>query len=100
MSNDISDNLVSVDQLLNELSAACISAASFVDSVTSAKANAGMASVRYVVPSMKVSVRLSLTNSGQKVKGILFSKTTEGFSAETLSQIEMNIVAVPAGGGT
>jgi hypothetical protein len=44
---------------------------------------------------MKISVKLSLTNSGSTVKGILFSKTTEGFSAQTLSQIDIDIVAVP-----
>lgn len=55
--------------------------------------------VRYVVPSMKVSVKLSLTNSRPKVKGALFSCSTEDFNAQTLSQIDVDIGAVPANGG-
>lgn len=92
MANDIAENLVDVDELLNTLSSACIRTAGFIDSVTASRPG-----TRYVVPSMKVSVKLSLTNSSQKVKGVLFSRSTEGFSAETLSQIDIDIVAVPPG---
>ncbi|MBX3606622.1 MAG: hypothetical protein KF788_15190 [Piscinibacter sp.] len=91
MANDIAENLVDVDELLNTLSSACIRTASFIDSVTANRPGG----TRYVVPSMKVSVKLSLTNSSQKVKGVLFSRNTEGFSAQTLSQIDIDIVAVP-----
>lgn len=90
MANDIAENLVDVDDLLNKLGTACIRAAGFIDSATSNRPG-----MRYVVPSMKVSVKLSLTSSGSTVKGVLFSKTTEGFSAQTLSQIDIDIVAVP-----
>jgi len=95
MANDIAENLVEVDKLLDALSAACIGAANRI--AGSASAPGAPVGLRYVVPSMKISVKLSLTNSGSTVKGILFSKTTEGFSAQTLSQIDIDIVAVPPG---
>jgi hypothetical protein len=97
MSNEITESLVSVDELLQTLGAACIATASRIETVSNSTALGGR--MRYVVPAFKVSVRLSFTKTGDSVKGILFWKKTEGVSAEALSQIDMEIVAVPRDAG-
>ena len=91
--SDISDNLVGVDELLRTLGQACFGAARQIDSLNDSAALGSK--MRYVVPSFKVSVKLSFTNTGGTVKGVLFWKKSEGFSSESLSQIDMEIVAVP-----
>jgi hypothetical protein len=51
--------------------------------------------VIYTIPSMKVSMKVSLTSTREQVKGILWWKTQQGSSTESLSQIELEIVAIP-----
>jgi hypothetical protein len=51
--------------------------------------------VIYTIPTMKVSMKVSLTSTREQVKGILWWKTTQGSTAESLSQIELEIVATP-----
>jgi hypothetical protein len=57
-----------------------------------------VSSLRYTVPEFRVKVRLSFTNTGEKVTGVLFWKRTEGAGSEVPNEIEMNIVAVPRSG--
>ena len=93
MSDNISENLVGVEELLNTLAGSCLKAAQQVEQLSN---NPLLdRSVRYVVPSFKVSVKLSFTKTGNEVKGILFWKRSEGESSEALSSIDMEIVAVP-----
>ena len=91
--SDISDNLVGVDDLLMSLGQACFATARQLDALNDSERLA--CKVRYVVPTFKVSVKLSFTKTGDTVKGVLFWKQTEGASRETLSSIDMEIVAVP-----
>jgi hypothetical protein len=51
--------------------------------------------VIYTIPSMKVSMKVSLTSTREQVKGILWWKTQQGSTSESLSQIELEIVAIP-----
>lgn len=94
--SDISENLVGVDELLQALGDACVRSANRIETISNSER---VSSVRYTVPEFRVKVKLSFTKTGEKVTGILFWKKTEGVSAETLSEIEMNIVAVPRSGG-
>ncbi len=93
MSNEIAENLVGVDELLQTLGESCVRTAARIEEISNSSALG--ASVRYVVPQFRVSVKLSFTKTGETVKGILFWKRSEGASSETLSEIEMNITAVP-----
>lgn len=93
MSDNITENLVGVDELLRTLASSCLDAAKQVEQLSN---NPLLnPSVRYVVPSFNVSVKLSFTKTGNEVKGILFWKKSEGDSTEALSSIDMQIVAVP-----
>lgn len=93
MSNEIAENLVGVDDLLRTLAHSCMRAAEHIETVsTSPLMNPAL---RYTVPAFRVNVKLSFTKTGDEVKGVLFWKRSEGFSNEALSEIEMNIVAVP-----
>lgn len=100
MANEITDNLIPVDVLLKSLAGSCLQAAHEVSSqsATLGPDGRGLLPVRYVVPSFTVNVKLSFTRSGSEVKGLLFWKRSEGETHETLSNIEMQIVAVPAQG--
>ena len=51
--------------------------------------------VRFILPSLNVCVKLSLTQTGNEGKGILFWKRSEGSSSESLNSIDMQIAAVP-----
>jgi len=51
--------------------------------------------VIYTIPTMKVSMKVSLTSTKEQVKGILFWKSSQGSTSESLSQIELEIVAIP-----
>jgi hypothetical protein len=93
MSDNISENLVGVDELLRTLANSCLSAAQQVEQASQDEANGS--TVRYIVPSFNVSVKLSFTKTGNEVKGILFWKRSEGDTTEALSSIDMQIVAVP-----
>jgi hypothetical protein len=93
--SDISENLVGVDELLQTLGDACVRSASRIEAISD---SARVGSVRYTVPEFRVKVKLSFTKTGGNVTGILFWKKSEGFSSESLSEIEMNIVAVPRTG--
>lgn len=90
--SDISDNLVGVDELLRTLGQACFGAARQIDSLNDSAALGSK--MRYVVPSFKVSVKL-VHQHRRHGQGVLFWKKSEGFSSESLSQIDMEIVAVP-----
>lgn len=93
MSDNISENLVGVDELLRTLAGSCIETAKHVEQMSN---NPLLdPAVRYIVPSFNVSVKLSFTKTGNEVKGILFWKRSEGSSTESLSSIDMQIVAVP-----
>jgi hypothetical protein len=92
---DIADSVVGVDELLRTLSDACIRSAHLIEITSARSANSG--GVKYVVPQMRISVKLSLSTSGGTVKGVLFTKKSEGFAAESLSQIDIDIAAVPQG---
>jgi hypothetical protein len=93
MSDNITENLVGVDELLRSLAGSCLAAAQQVEQLSN---NPLLdRSVRYIVPSFNVSVKLSFTKTGNEVKGILFWKKSEGDSTEALSSIDMQIVAVP-----
>ncbi|MBS0444406.1 MAG: hypothetical protein JSR59_00510 [Proteobacteria bacterium] len=93
MSDNITENLVGVDELLRTLAGSCLAAAQQVEQLSN---NPLLdRSVRYIVPSFNISVKLSFTKTGNEVKGILFWKKTEGDSTEALSSIDMQIVAVP-----
>lgn len=93
MSDNISENLVGVDELMRSLARSCLEAAKQVELLSNSPALDR--AVRYIVPSFTVSVKLSFTKTGNEVKGILFWKSSEGSSSETLSSIDMQIVAVP-----
>ena len=93
MSDNISENLVGVDELLRTLDGSCLEAARQVEQLSNHPLLDR--SVRYIVPSFNVSVKLSFTKTGNEVKGILFWKKSEGSSSEALSSIDMQIVAVP-----
>jgi len=93
MSDNISENLVGVEELLRTLADSCLHAAQHVEQVSNSPKLDHP--VRYIVPSFKVSVKLSFTKTGNEVKGILFWKHSEGESSEALSSIDMEIVAVP-----
>lgn len=93
MSNEITENLVGVDDLLRTLAQACMETARHVDQVSDDPRLDRP--VRYVVPSFRVNVKLSFTKTGNEVKGLLFWKRSEGETSEALSEIEMQIVAVP-----
>jgi hypothetical protein len=93
MSDNITENLVGVDELLRTLATSCLDAAKQVEQLSN---NPLLdRSVRYIVPSFNVSVKLSFTKTGNEVKGILFWKKSEGATTEALSSIDMQIVAVP-----
>ena len=93
MSDNITENLVGVDELLRTLAGSCLAAAQQVEQLSN---NPLLdRSVRYMVPSFNLSVKLSFTKTGNEVKGILFWKKSEGDSTEALSSIDMQIVAVP-----
>lgn len=93
MADNITENLVGVDELLRTLAGSCLEAAKQVEQLSN---NPLLdRSVRYIVPSFNVSVKLSFTKTGNEVKGILFWKHSEGNSTEALSSIDMQIVAVP-----
>jgi hypothetical protein len=93
MAGEITENLVGVDELLQTLASSCLEVANHVDLVSnSARLDHP---VRYTVPAFRVNVKLSFTKTGNEVKGVLFWKQSEGFSSESLSEIEMQIVAVP-----
>jgi hypothetical protein len=51
--------------------------------------------VVYTIPKMKISMKVALSSTKTQVKGILWWKTQQGTTAESLSQIELEIVAVP-----
>jgi hypothetical protein len=93
MSDNISENLVGVEELLRTLADSCLGAARQVEQLS----NSPMLdpAMRYVVPSFKVSVKLSFTKTGNEVKGILFWKRSAGETSEGMSSIDMEIVAVP-----
>jgi hypothetical protein len=93
MSDNIAESLVDVDELLKSLAKSCLKAAEQVD--LDSNDPTLNRSVRYVVPSFNVSVKLSFTKTGSTVKGILFWKKSEGDRSESLSSIDMQIVAVP-----
>lgn len=93
MSDNISENLVGVDELLRTLARSCLEAAKEVELLSNSPTLDR--AVRYIVPSFNVSVKLSFTKTGNEVKGILFWKRSEGSSSESLSSIDMQIVAVP-----
>jgi hypothetical protein len=93
MSDNISENLVGVEELLRTLADSCLEAAKHVELISN---NPLLdQAVRYIVPSFNVSVKLSFTKTGNEVKGILFWKRSEGSETEALSSIDMQIVAVP-----
>jgi hypothetical protein len=52
----------------------------------------------YTIPKMSLSVKLGLSFSKAKVKGIFFSKSTTESSVQALSTINLDIVAVPRSG--
>lgn len=93
MSDNISENLVGVEELLKTLADSCIQAAQHVEQVSNSPLLDP--AVRYIVPSFNVSVKLSFTKTGNEVKGLLWWKRSEGSSTEALSSIDMQIVAVP-----
>lgn len=96
MTTEISETLVPVDDLLLSLSDACIRTANRIEAVTSSSALGG--GHRYAVPSFKVTVKMSFTKTGDTVKGVLFWKKSEGFESQSLSEISMDIVALPRNG--
>lgn len=100
MASEITDNLIGVDELLKTLARSCLQAALEVEKVATEIGPDGrnLLPVRYVVPQFTVNVKLSFTRTGSEVKGLLFWKRSEGETAESLSHIEMQIVAVPAKG--
>lgn len=95
MTTEISETLVPVDDLLLSLSHACIRTAHGIEAITSSSKLSDHH--RYMVPSFKVTVKMSFTKTGDTVKGVLFWKKTEGFESQSLSEISMDIVAVPRG---
>lgn len=96
MSNEIAENLVGVDELLQTLGQSCLKTATQIEAIS----NSGLlgSDTRYVVPAFRVNVKLSFTKTGGSVKGLLLWKRSEGFSSESLSEIEMQIVSVPRSG--
>ncbi len=49
----------------------------------------------YTIPKMKVSMKVALSYSQNEVKGILWWRSQEGSKVDSMSNIEMEIVAIP-----
>jgi len=98
MAGEITENLVGVDELLRTLAGSCLAAARTVEAISNDDPLLN-SSVRYAVPAFRVNVKLSFTKTGNEVKGILFWKQSEGVESSALSEIEMQIVAVPRAAG-
>jgi hypothetical protein len=86
---------VNLTELLQRMTAACTASAQKLQADMSQPPWRG-SPVVYTIPRMKVAMKVALTSTKTEVKGILWWKTQQGTTAESLSQIELEIVAVPA----
>ena len=86
---------VDLTELLQRMTAACTASAQQLQAQMSQPPWSD-SPVVYTIPRMKVAMKVALSSSKTQVKGILWWKTQQGTSAESLSQIELEIVAVPA----
>lgn len=92
-SGDQADTSMEVTELLSSMTMACTNAAHQLRE----EMRTGIwqdSPVEYVIPSMKVSLKLALSSSGKRVTGV-FKRNTEEQSAESVSQIDLELVAVP-----
>lgn len=85
---------LSLDDILRQLTDACTASARQLQR-TMAQPEWRDSPVTYTIPSMKVNMKVALTASKQNVKGILWWRTQQGVTSEALSQIEMELVAIP-----
>ena len=81
-------------ELLTRMTAACTASAQQLQEQMS-KPPWRDSPISYTIPTMKVSMKVALSSTKTQVKGILWWKTQQGTTAESLSQIELEIVAVP-----
>lgn len=81
-----------IDDLLNRMTTACVTSAQSLDQ--SMRSEQWTMPQEYHIPQMKLSLKVAMTISDKKVKG-LFRKTTTGSESQSTSTIELDIVARP-----
>ncbi|MBI1397786.1 MAG: hypothetical protein GC151_17580 [Betaproteobacteria bacterium] len=91
---DRAETELSLDEILKQLTDACTTSARQLQ-IAMEQPEWRDSPVIYTIPGMKVNVKVGLTATKERVKGILWWRTQQGTTTEALSQIEMDIVAVP-----
>lgn len=81
-----------IDDLLNRMTTACVTSAQALDKAM--QSDEWTMPQEYHIPQMKLTLKVAMTISDKKVKG-LFKKTTTGSESQSTSTIELDIVARP-----
>ena len=87
------DVVFGIDELLKDINLAFLSATQALQDAQGTAEWKGP--VMYCMPKMQLTIQLSLTYSENKVKGILWSKTSTASEQHVLSTIQVELVAVP-----
>ena len=91
---DKAETEIDLSELLGQLTGACMESARRLDAQMRGDAWKD-SPVVYTIPTMKVTMKVALTSSRERVKGILWWRTQQGETTQSLSQIELEMVAVP-----
>lgn len=90
-----SEQAIELEKLMNHFSNALTSTVVALDSAFTHDPKLAQRPVIYQIPKMSVSIKMSLTVSQGKVRGIFWNKTQEGKSEEVVSTITLDFVATP-----
>lgn len=91
---DKAEMALALDDILGQLTTACASSAQALQQRMSEEPWAS-SPVIYTIPSMRVSMKVALTATKENVKGILWWRTQQGETTQSVSQIDLEIVAIP-----
>jgi hypothetical protein len=91
---DRAETEIDLTDLLGQLTAACMESAQRLDAQMQGDGWKD-SPVVYTIPTMKVTMKVALTSSRERVKGVLWWRTQQGETTQSLSQIELELVAVP-----
>lgn len=86
---------IQISDLLKKMTKACTDSAQELHQAMKPDQWSDAIPYVYTMPRMQMSVKMALSYSESKVKGILFWKTQSGTQADTLSEIKVELVAVP-----
>jgi len=91
----MAENEIQIGDLLKKMTVACTDSAKQLHQAMSSEQWDESIPHVYTMPKMQVSVKMALSYSESTVKGVLFWKSKTGTEANTLSEIKIELVAVP-----